>query len=172
MILQPHHQKLRIFFKSTNTSSINTSTVDVILNISKTNNMNFSDIDFQHGNEWTVRVDQSSNISFQNCGWKFCGITTLLGWTSVTNLSVRNCSINYVNSDGIKLYSGANAAIEDNDFSNIGMFPGEGGVNEYRAISVELHTSPNISIQRNRINNTGYCAISASGANLLIKNKK
>ena len=86
------------------------------------------------------------------------------------HLSVRNCSISYVNSDGIKLYSGANAAIEDNDFSNIGMFPGEGGVNEYRAISVEFHTSPNISIQRNWINNIGYCAISVSGVNLLIKN--
>ena len=138
------------------------------------NNISFSDIDFQYASDNLVHLQDTDGITFDKCGFSFSGDNMLLANSNFNkHCTVTNSTINYINSDGFKVYGGGNDGlkIQYNTFTNMGIFPGEGGVNEYRAITLENANTANADISFNKIDNVGFCGISAAGgSNLLIKN--
>lgn len=165
--------KLKVFFGANSPTTVAVSSVPEVVSLLGKTNIKFDGIEFTHANTDMVVVQNTDGISFINCQFHFSGITAIIAGDAFNkHLSITNCSFSNINSDGIKMYGTDNTGllIQNNTFNRMGIFPGEGGTNEYRAISLEGNASFGAIISNNIIDSVGYCGINGGSTNSLIKN--
>lgn len=165
---------LQVYFGGGGTSNVIVSSVDNLVVSNGFDYLTFSNIDFRYANTRLIQLEDAVNITVNSCDFKFSGNWCLRGGgTANSNLTFTNNAVSYINSDGITLYGGSTdvVTISNNTFDYIGMIPGEGQPNAYRAISIETaDAAANATIEYNQINHVGYNGISGSGLNYLCKN--
>lgn len=131
----------------------------------------FMGLDITLSNEDGVNLSNTDRISFAACRFYHHGKTAIIGGDQFNkHLTISGCSFSYINGDGIKLYGADNTGllITGNSFKNMGIFPGEGGTNEYRAISMENNASTGAVISYNVIDSVGYNGINGGATGSLI----
>lgn len=164
---------LKVFSGTSPPQNVIASTVNDLVVLNNKNQISFSNIDFRYANTRLVQMEDANSITFDNCKFTFSGTWGLrAGGNNNKFLSVINCTMTRINSDGIKIYGDNNdgLVIRNNTFISIGTIPGEGGTNEYRAIALENYACINSEISFNRIDSTGYNAVSGSAPGSVIKN--
>lgn len=165
----PSSRKLRVY-STTNPNSINikASVVNDLAFVDNKNNITFDNISFQGGDENAVKIQNSQNIRIQNCDVNFSGIQGISGVSS-SNVIVENTSFDNTNNDAIEFYNTSNSTLKNNNIRNTGLIGGMGLSNnqQYEAIFME---GSNNTIEANRVENTGYSAITFHGEGALVKN--
>ena len=165
----PSSRRLRVY-STTNPNSINikASVVDDLAFIDNKSNIIFDNISFQGGDVNAVKIQNSQNIRVQNCEVNFSGLQGISG-SNVSNMVVENTSFDNTNNDAIELYNTSYSTLKNNSIRNTGLIAGMGLNNnqQYEAIFLE---GSNNTIEANRVENTGYSAITFAGEGAILKN--
>ena len=133
--------------------------------------LKFIGLDITQANEDGVNLSNTDRISFTACRFYHHGQTAIVGGDQFNkHLTISGCSFSWVNGDGVKLYGADNTGllITGNSFRNMGMLLGEGGTNQYRAISLENNASTGAVISYNTIDSVGYNGINGGATGSLI----
>lgn len=141
------------------------------LSLAGNTDIKFIGLDFTLAGEDGVNLSNTDRVSFSGCRFYNHGKTAIIGGDQYNkHLTITGCSFSFINSDGVKLYGADNTGllITGNSFKNMGVLPGEGGTNEYRAISLENNASTGAVISYNTIDSVGYCGINGGATNSTI----
>ena len=129
----------------------------------------FSNISFEGANNTLIRLQNTSNITFNNCNMHFAG-NMALNAISADNISITNSSIIEINNIGLIFDPGSRyAVIKNNKIRNIANMPGMGasGNESYHAI---ISRGGSSTIEQNVIDSIGYVVIRFEGNDVVIKN--
>lgn len=168
----PSSHKLTVYMGSsgpvlTVAASQNARCIDLAGNT----DLKFIGLDITQANEDGVNLSNTDRISFIGCRFYHHAMTAIVGGDQFNkHLTISGCSFSWINGDGVKLYGADNTGllITGNSFRNMGVLLGEGGVNEYRAISLENNASTGAVISYNVIDSVGYNGINGGATNSLI----
>lgn len=124
-------------------------------------------IQFEGANDNAITGDGTlrSNITIQNCTFKFCG-GTIISNINADNFLIHANTLSDSNNNGLSGGTGDNVTITNNSISNIGLFRGMGSL-IYSAISVAENSG--VLISGNTISNVGNNGISFYGDNTKVK---
>jgi len=137
------------------------------------NYLNFENISFTGANEFAFynwdNTPRYNHININNNTFSSMGIGAI--YTLTNYLDIENNIITDSNCGAISVSYGSHNNIKNNTVQNIGAFPGMRTSSYYGTNSaVESGDSPKLSLENNRIINTGYCGISFYGDSILVKN--
>ncbi len=82
---------------------------------------------------------------------------------------ISNCTFRDVDGHGVDVSSGGNAEIHHNSFRKIGQYRNSGIGGQTNLSAIAINFADSCYIHHNSIDSTGYCGISADGANHLVE---
>ncbi len=133
--------------------------------------LNFNSLSFHGANQFALYNDWSGirDISIDSCSISFSGIDAIKV-AATLNLKINNSRISNSNNIGINLfYLNPFASIRNNEIENTGIFCGM-GENLSGSYSAIFSNDNAAIIERNKIMNSGYIGIFATGDSFIIKN--
>ena len=165
----PSTKKLDLYSSSTPTN-VKVSTINVLLDLTSKSYLSFDNLDIRGSVGRLVVITGSSHITFTNCDLSNAGRDAIYGGSGTSYFDFENCTINNSNHTAITLESSAsNTIIRNNSINNSGMNPGM--LDNYWLTGAVYVTGNNNTVEKNSIQNSGYCAIAfAKGSNFGIKN--
>jgi uncharacterized repeat protein (TIGR02059 family) len=151
---------------------VKVSTTDQLAVLLNRSYITFDNIAFEGANINAIQINNSGNITVQNCTFNFTGRTAIYGpWNGDSpNCKISNNKISNSNNCAIFLMGDhPNATVTNNTISNTGLIAGMGGNGDgtYNAICVYGDGS---LVQYNIVENSGYMGIHFSGNNTNIIN--
>jgi len=145
--------------------TLNSSVVEIpgynyAIDITSSNYITFSGIQFEGGIIHTIRCDESDNITFDDCYVRYSPVSAIWGF-DCDNFTVSNCTINKACNMAIALNNTGEATITSNILTNIGTDEAMGGdrfMTSYFGVWVE-NRYDTVTISDNYIDSTGYSGI-------------
>ncbi len=168
----PSSKKMNVYFGQKNPSSytIQASTTPTLINSDNSSNLVFDNLTVKGADSYGFRINNSNNVTIQNCDVLFSGNTGISVGKSSGNLKIENCQILYSNSYGINLNKSINSIIRNNTIRNSGAIAGMGGSDSSPYKGIEFGGSGNL-VENNEIDSSGYMGIHlVKGENQTIKN--
>ena len=164
------NKKVGVFLGNDEASvqSIKASAIKSLVFINNQNNLVFNDIVFEGANENAFEINQSLQVTINNCDIRFSGSNAITA-TNSSHLTVTNSTINYSNNNALTLSNCSNGIIKNNRINATGTYAGmgKGDAGSYEAL---LINGNNNLIELNNIDSTGYIPITFSGNSVTIKN--
>jgi parallel beta-helix repeat protein len=163
-------QKLKFFSKNYPTK-VQVSTIDTLVSINGSDNINFTGISFTGSNKIAFAINFSHRIQIINCDIDFSGenaIVTRGG--SCDYFDLINSTINHTNNNAIDLGGASpNCLLYYDTIKNTGVLAGMGGMSDKTFTAVQSN-SDNGLIENCFIDSTGYNGIVFYGNNTIIRN--
>lgn len=161
-------KKIGIYATGSAPSSVEVSTVNTLVSISRQNNVWFSELSFKGANQNAFYLDNADNIKLSGCTISYSGANAVLA-LSCDRFTAEGCSIFYSNNTALELRSATAAVIRNNTIKSTGVFEGmgKGDSGAYEGILID---GDNETIEGNTIENTGYIPVTFRGNNNNIKN--
>jgi parallel beta-helix repeat protein len=151
---------------------VKVATSDGIIRVlPKISNLAFNNLAIEGSNKHLIRVDQGSNIHFNNCDLQFSGDYALHAVGS-NGLIVENSKIADALNGAIFLqYQDKGLVVRNTTFDRISSFPGMGENGEMQSTGIYMsETSSDGLIECNKFTNMGYIAINFNGNNTIVRN--
>lgn len=142
-----------------------------LLSINNCQNLKFSDIHFKGSNEALASIENSKNITLQNCIFSESGIYGVYAF-STDSLKIDNSEFtNHLNGGVFLRWNDKNTSITNCSFFNTFPYAGMGqnGDMQGQAIYMSEHSEAGF-IDSNNFKNSGYIAINFNGSNTSVTN--
>ncbi len=168
----PSSKKMNVFFGKNDPSSyiIQVPTTPNLINSDNSANLVFDNLAVKGADSYGFRMNNSSNVTIQNCDVLFSGNTGISIAKGSVNLKIEDCKVSYSNSCGINLSKSINAIIRNNTIRNSGAIAGMGGSDSSPYKGIEFGGSDNL-LENNEVDSSGYMGIHLiNGENHTIKN--
>src|SRR4029079_8221729 len=165
----PSTKKLDVYSSST-PANVKISTVNVLFDLTSKSYLSFDNLDIRGSVGRLIVASASSHITVTNCDLSNAGSDAVFGASDASYFDIENCTINNSNHTAITFDNGVNnATIRNNSINDSAMNPGM--LDNYWLTAAVYLTGNNNTIEKNSIQNSGYCAIAfAKGNNFNIKN--
>jgi hypothetical protein len=162
-------RKLGMYFGSANPSQskVVASTVNVLVFIENQHYINFENLSFHGGNQKTIQIINSQNISISNCEIFYSGMNAIDA-NIAPNLMIERNVINYSNNLAIHVNC-TNSIIRSNKISHTGSLRGMGQPGNHSYQGMMVFGDGNL-VELNEILHSGYMGIYFDGNNVTIKN--
>lgn len=169
------NNKLRVYSSSGTPASVIATSQQYLVTIGSHDYISFYGIDFKWCQEDMIELTDCNNVSITYCNFTYSGITALsIGGTTNHNITFSNNAISYINNDAAHIYGGDNDGmlIQNNTFTNIGSFEGQGAnsFGAYSGVVLEGAACSNTEVSYNVLTNIGGMGLTGGGENVLIKN--
>ncbi|MCC5939721.1 MAG: right-handed parallel beta-helix repeat-containing protein [Lunatimonas sp.] len=165
-------KRLNMFFGSSNASSrsVSVGSLDHLLTKnSSASYVTIENIQFRGANKDAVHLNGGSGIKLKNSDVEFAGENGLFV-TSVEELEIDNCKINYSLNTGIYLrFGNPGAKVTNNIVENSFVFQGGSQSGNNNGIGI-FAGSDDVLIENNQVINTGYNGIHFGGNRTKIRN--
>jgi len=162
---------------STTSPTVQISTIDTLVHLSKTNYITFYGLSFTGANKAAFQIDTSRNITIVNCSVNYSGTLGISGLKSprvtIENDSIQNSLSGAVYLRQVDPFTPTvntcdSAFIDGNYIKNAGHFAGMGMNNNCRYVGVYV-IGLNPTVTNNRLDSLGYIGIFTNGTNGLIQ---
>lgn len=168
---------LKVFFGKEDPSGfvVKAGSIDFLFRLDGISNIMIENLTLTGANKGAIDLTTVSNIVIRNCRIEFTGrnaIITNYGGSS-SNIQIYRNEIRNSNSSFIKVLDQfRNVKISDNLVENTGILIGMGDLSSTGAYTAIMCDAPDITVENNRIINTGYNGIvfTSKARNVLIKN--
>ncbi len=156
---------LTMYFPSGPTGhTVQSSTIDTLINLNSKNWITFDGIDVQGANTYNIYSGGSTNIVFKNGKLSLAGMYGSNAQGSSTTWTFTNDTIRCINSNGLyQAFSSTAHTITNNFFDSIGCFRGMGGSGEIQYVATRGRSSNDI--ENNTLKHCGYIPIYWDGTN-------
>lgn len=178
-----NNKVLNVYFGSLSPSSfsVRAATVKELITINGYSYINIDNIYFEGANERGIRpYNNAHNINITNCVFDMMGIEGVCdgpeySQPSAQDVLIDGCTFDQCQSNGVKFTECSGVTITNNQFTNIGLFPGAsreiwGDYNGILIRGCSNSTGTNNLIQYNSFQNMGYCGVFGYGSYITIKN--
>lgn len=178
-----NNKKLNVYFGILNpfSYSVRAATINELITINGYSYINIDNIYFEGANERGIRPYNNANhINITNCVFDMMGIEGVCdgpeyAQSSAQDILIDSCEFDQCQSNGIKFTECDGITFTNNQFTNIGLFPGASRESwgDYNGILIRgcsNSTGTNNLIQYNNFQNMGYCGIFGYGSHITIKN--
>lgn len=153
-------------------SNVQVSSIDTLINLNNFSYITFSGLNLKGANVYIAFLGlgaTSNNFVFSNCDFSFSGVNGLYSQNELPhNVTVSNCTFNYINNTGIDVQLATYFSIKYSSFKNIGIIAGMGKSGQ-QMYGVNYLGSNGI-FQYNTIDSTGYTGCRFGGTNINVSN--
>lgn len=168
----PSSKKLRVFFGSTQPSSVNVQAStfnNLVTNAHFAGHIVFDNLNLKGANKYAIELIRSNNFQVKNCDIEFSGENGIT-LENTPKFTLENSKIFHSNNNGVDLRGNtADAIIKNNRIENTGISPGMGLSGVGNGLAIQAGSDNNL-IEYNDIINTGYIGIRFGGNNTVVKN--